>query len=54
MSISIPEISRDSRFLMSSYSYFKLSVEKATAMEMARGKPSGTQTIRRAIAIVTF
>ena len=51
MSMRVPEISRDSVFLMRRNSFFRLSVEKATAKEMASGIPSGTQTMSRVTAI---
>jgi phospholipase C len=51
MSMIWPEVSRASKFLMSRFSFLRESTEKAIAMEMTRGIPSGMQTIRRAMAV---
>ena len=51
MSIKDPAVSRDARFLMCKLSLLSFSIEKAIARETARGRPSGTETIRRAIEV---
>jgi hypothetical protein len=51
ISLSWPAVSRAPRFLMRRCSYLRVSTEKAIAIEMTRGMPSGMQTIRRAIAV---
>jgi hypothetical protein len=40
------------KFLTKRLSFFKVSIEKAIAMETERGRPSGTATIMTATAIV--
>lgn len=51
MSIRDPDVSRAAIFLISKLSYFSLSIEKANAIEIARGIPSGMDTISRTTAI---
>ena len=51
MSMRLPEVSRASSLTMSTPAEVSLSKEKAMAIEIARGIPSGTETIRRANAV---
>jgi hypothetical protein len=51
MSMRDPDVSRAAIFLISKLSYFSLSIEKANAIEIARGIPSGMDTISRTTAI---
>lgn len=51
MSTSWPDVSSASKFLIRRFSFFNWSTEKAIAIEMTRGMPSGMQTISKAIAV---
>ena len=54
MSVSEPAVSRASLVLMCKLSLDSFSKEKASAIEIARGMPSGTDTIRIARQIWKF
>jgi len=54
MWVSIPDCSRDLRFLISKLSDLRLSVLKASAIDTASGSPSGIQTISNERAIYKF
>lgn len=41
-----------STFLMRMLSFFSLLIDKAMAIEIAKGRPSGTATISKTIAVI--
>ena len=51
MLVRLPVASRAFKLLIRRLSDFSLSMEKANAMERARGRPSGTQTMTRATQV---
>ena len=54
ISVTYPIDSTAARFLTKRLSFFKVSIEKAIAIEIESGRPSGTATIITATAIVKY
>ena len=52
-SLNIAQVYTASMFLIKISSSFKFLIERAMAREIARGRPSGTATIKRTTAITT-
>lgn len=52
ISVTDPIFSHASSFFTSNYSFLSVSTEKAIAIEIERGSPSGTATMITATAIV--
>ena len=53
MSVRVPAFSNAPRFLISKFYSISLSVDKAVAMAIARGRPSGMQAMRMATLTMT-